>query len=67
MSTIKQMKWSYVGLVRTTSRLERVLRELRNLETEIEQINRSTRLTDGVIVAASASENEASTGCHDRE
>lgn len=78
MSTIKQMMWNYVGLVRTTRRLERALRELRNLETEIEQFYRSTRLADGVIglrnavrtaviVAAAAWENKTSVGCHYRE
>jgi L-aspartate oxidase len=78
MSTIKQMMWNYVGLVRTTPRLERALRELRNLETEIEQFYRSTRLADGVIglrnavrtaviVAAAAWENKTSMGCHYRE
>lgn len=78
MSSIRQMMWNYVGLVRTTRRLERALRELRNLETEIEQFYRATRLTDdviglrnavrtAVIVAAAAWENKTSMGCHYRE
>ena len=78
MSSIKHMMWNYVGLVRTTHRLERALRELRNLETEIEQFYRVTRLTDdlvglrnavrtAVIVAAAAWENKVSLGCHYRE
>ncbi len=78
MSSIKHMMWNYVGLVRTTRRLERALRELRDLETEIEQFYRVSRLTDGliglrnavrtaVIVAAAAWENKVSVGCHYRE
>ena len=78
MSTIRQMMWNYVGLVRNAPRLERALRELRHLETEIEQFYRSTLLTDGVIglrnavrtaviVAAAAWENRVSMGCHYRE
>jgi L-aspartate oxidase len=78
MSSIKHMMWNYVGLVRTGPRLERALRELRNLETEIEQFYRVTRVTDeliglrnaartAVIVAAAAWENKVSIGCHYRE
>ncbi len=78
MSTIKQIMWNYVGLVRTTPRLQRALRELRNLETEIEEFYRAARLTDGVvglrnavrtavIVAAAAWENKTNLGCHYRE
>ena len=78
MATIKQMMRNYVGLVRTTPRLERALRELRNLETEIEQFYQYTRPTDeviglrnavrtAIIVAAAAWTNKASVGCHYRE
>ncbi len=78
MATVKQMMWNYVGLVRTAPRLERALRELRHLETEIEQFYRTARLTDGVIglrnairtaviVAGAAWENKTSVGCHYRE
>lgn len=78
MSVIKHMMWNYVGLVRTTRRLQRALRELRQLETEIENFYRATALTDGliglrnavrtgVIVAAAAWENKQSMGCHYRE
>jgi L-aspartate oxidase len=72
------MMWNYVGLVRTTPRLERALRELRHLETEIEQFYRTSRVTDeliglrnavrsAVIVAAAAWANKTSSGCHYRE
>ena len=78
MSVIKHMMWNYVGLVRTTRRLQRALRELRQLETEIENFYRATALTDSllglrnavraaVIVAAAAWENKQSMGCHYRE
>jgi L-aspartate oxidase len=78
MSVIKNMMWNYVGLVRTTDRLNRALRELRHLETEIERFYRSSKLTDGliglrnavrtaVIVTMAAWENKQSVGCHYRE
>jgi len=78
MSVIKHLMWNYVGLVRTTARLERALRELRHLETEIERFYRATALTDGVIglrnavrtavvVAMAAWTNKTSMGCHYRE
>jgi L-aspartate oxidase len=78
MSVIKHLMWNYVGLVRTTPRLERALRELRHLETEIERFYRATGLTDAVIglrnavrtavvVAMAAWANKTSMGCHYRE
>lgn len=78
MSVIQHLMWNYVGLVRTTPRLERALRELRHLETEIERFYRATALTDSVIglrnavrtaviVAMAAWENKTSVGCHYRE
>jgi L-aspartate oxidase len=78
MSVIKHLMWNYVGLVRTTPRLERALRELRHLETEIERFYRATTLTDAVIglrnavrtaviVAMDAWTNKTSMGCHYRE
>ncbi|RIH87899.1 L-aspartate oxidase [Calidithermus roseus] len=78
MSVIKHIMWNYVGLVRTTPRLERALRELRHLETEIEGFYRNNRLSDGVIglrnavrtailIAMAAWENKRSMGCHYRE
>ena len=77
-SVIQHMMWNYVGLVRTTNRLDRALRELRDLETEIERFYRVSRVTDeliglrnavrsAVIVAAAAWENKISLGCHYRE
>ncbi len=78
MSSIKHIMWNYVGLVRTTPRLERALRELNGLETEIEQFYRKTRLSDdliglrnavrtALIVTNAAWQNKRSMGCHYRE
>lgn len=78
MSTIKHIMWNYVGLVRTKPRLERALRELRQLEIEIEQFYRNACLSDALIglrnavqtatiVANAAWRNKQSMGCHYRE
>ncbi|GAB4369064.1 MAG: L-aspartate oxidase [Calditrichia bacterium] len=78
MSVIRHIMWNYVGLVRSTRRLARALRELRNLENEIEQFYRTSRLTDSliglrnatrsaIIVTMAAWENKRSMGCHYRE
>jgi len=78
MSSIQNVMWNYVGLIRTTPRLERALRELRHLEIEIERFYRVTRLTDALIglrnavraatiVALAAWKNKKSIGCHYRE
>lgn len=78
LTMIQHMMWNYVGLVRTSRRLNRALRELRYLETEIERFYRATRVTDeliglrnavrsAIIVAAAAWENKTSMGCHYRE
>lgn len=75
---IKALMWNYVGLVRTTQRLERALRELRRFEQEIEFFYRTTQLTDGLIglrnaartatlVAQAAWTNRQSIGCHFRQ
>ncbi len=75
MSSIKNIMWNYVGLVRTKHRLQRALRELRNLENEIERFYRVTKLTDSLIglrnavrtailTTSAAWENKQSRGCH---
>ncbi len=77
MSVLKHIMWNYVGLVRTTRRLGRAIRELRHLESEIESFYRAVRLTDeliglrnavrtSLIVALAAWENKSSVGCHYR-
>jgi L-aspartate oxidase len=78
MSYIKHTMWNYVGLVRTYHRMKRAISDLRNLENQIENFYRVSRLTDSliglrnavrtaVIVAFSAWENKTSMGCHYRE
>lgn len=77
MSSIKNIMWNYVGLVRSSHRLARALRELRNLEFEIERFYRVSKLTDsliglrnavraGIIITSAAWENKKSMGCHYR-
>jgi L-aspartate oxidase len=77
MSSIKHIMWNYVGLIRTTRRLSRAIRELRALETEIERFYRAAHITDGMIglrnavraamiVTMAAWENRKSMGCHFR-
>lgn len=78
MSTIQHVMWNYVGLVRSGYRLQRALRELRHLESEVERFYRVSQLTDGliglrnavrtaVIVTQAAIANKQSMGCHFRE
>ena len=78
MRSVQQVMWNYVGIVRATTRLLRAQRELRNLETEIEQFYRKMPLTDGLIglrnavraailVARAAWSNKRSVGAHYRE
>lgn len=77
LSSIKNIMWNYVGLVRTTPRLQRALRELRHLETEIERFYHISRLSDdliglrnavrtAIIVTNAAWSNKRSMGCHYR-
>jgi L-aspartate oxidase len=78
LSNIKHIMWNYVGLVRSTHRLARAIRELRALETEIERFYRVARISDGLIglrnavrtatiVTMAAWENKESMGCHYRQ
>ena len=78
MSVIKNIMWNYTGLIRTNERLQRAIRELRHLESEIERFYRAVKLTDdiiglrnavraAIIVTISAWENKTSVGCHYRQ
>lgn len=78
MRTIQHTMWHYVGLVRSTRRLARALRDLSHLEQDIEDFYRATRLNDALIglrhsvqaaliVAGAAQHNRTSRGCHYRE
>jgi L-aspartate oxidase len=77
METIQNIMWHYVGLVRSSDRLARAMRELRHLQNEIETFYRRTKLSDGLIglrnavevaliVAQAAYHNRQSRGCHFR-
>ncbi|MGQ9493868.1 MAG: L-aspartate oxidase [Anaerolineae bacterium] len=78
MTTIQHIMWNYVGLVRSTRRLDRAISDLRNLQIDITRFYSTTKLTDGLIglrnavqaaliVAQAAWENKVSRGCHYRE
>ena len=78
MSVIKNIMWNYTGLIRTTERLQRAMRELRHLESEIERFYRAVKLTDdiiglrnavraAIIVTISSCENKTSVCCHYRQ
>ena len=78
MQTIRNLMWHYVGLVRSEHRLNRALRELGHLWSEIDAFYRKARLTDNLlglrnaaqaahIVARAARMNPRSRGCHYRE
>lgn len=78
MSSVKHIMWNYVGLIRTSHRLKRALRELQHLEIEIEHFYRIATLSDSLlglrnavrtalIVTQAAWENTQSMGCHYRE
>ncbi len=78
MQAIRNLMWHYVGLLRSGYRLERAIRELRDLWLNIEDFYKRARLTDGLvglrnavqaglIVARAALRNRTSRGCHYRE
>ena len=77
MNTIQHIMWNYVGLVRTTPRLERAMRDLHDLRRDIDRFYATTRLTDSLIglrnsvqtailVTQAAWSNKQSNGCHYR-
>ncbi len=78
MYQVRNLMWHYVGLVRSEYRLNRAIRDLRQLWLDIEEFYRKTRLSDGLIVlrnsvqtalivAYAAHRNRVSRGCHYRE
>lgn len=77
MTTIRNIMWHYVGLIRSHDRLARADRELRHLFHEIESFYRSARVNDALIglrnatqaarvVTHSAYRNKSSRGTHYR-
>jgi L-aspartate oxidase len=78
MHSVRNLMWHYVGLVRSEYRLNRAIRDLRQLWLDIEEFYRKTRLSDSLIglrnsvqtaliVAYAAHHNRVSRGCHYRE
>ncbi len=78
MRTIQHTMWHYVGLVRSTRRLARALRDLNHLNQDIDDFYRTTKLNDALIglrhsvqaaliVAEAAQHNRFSRGCHYRD
>jgi L-aspartate oxidase len=78
MQTIQNIMWHYVGLVRSTERLSRAIRDLRSLWNEIETFYRRTKLSDeliglrnaveaALIIARAAQHNRRSRGAHFRK
>jgi L-aspartate oxidase len=77
LTTIRNIMWHYVGLIRTEERLSRADRELRHLFHEIEGFYRTARLNDAMIglrnliqvariITFSARRNRNSRGTHYR-
>jgi L-aspartate oxidase len=77
MTTIRNIMWHYVGLIRSEERLARADRELRRLFHEIEGFYRTARINDSLIglrnaiqtarmVAVEALRNRTSRGSHYR-
>ncbi|MBN1900575.1 L-aspartate oxidase [Candidatus Sumerlaeota bacterium] len=75
--TIKYTMWNYVGLTRTSKRLERALHILRELQQEVERFYKRGALSDGLIglrngvqtamaVLFAAQQNRETRGCHFR-
>lgn len=75
--TIKYTMWNYVGLIRTSKRLERAKQLLRELQIEVEAFYARAVLTDDLLglrngvqtalaVLFAAIENRRSRGCHYR-
>ena len=78
ISRIQSIMWNYVGVSRSPERLMRALRELRNLETDIEGFYRNNKVSDtliglrntvrtSIITTLAAWSNKVSIGCHYRE
>ncbi|MEN6479405.1 MAG: L-aspartate oxidase [Anaerolineales bacterium] len=77
MTTLQHTMWYYVGLIRSRRRLERALRDITNLQQDVETFYRQTKLDSAIIslrnavqaaliVAQAAWEARESHGCHYR-
>jgi len=77
-ATIRNTMWNYMGIVRTTPRLERAFEDLRNLNKRLHSFYRSIRICKesvdlfhgcqtAYIVTTAALRNKAARGCHFRK
>ncbi len=77
MNVLRYMMWNYVGLVRSTKRLQRAIEDLKHLQADVEDFYRYAQLTPelielrnaiqtGVIIAHASWLNKRSRGCHYR-
>lgn len=75
--SLRSTMWNYVGIVRSTHRLQRAMRDLIHLQTAIEDFYRNNRITRailelrnavqaGLLVCQAAWRNRTSRGCHYR-
>ena len=73
--TIRHIMWNYVGLVRTSKRMQRARTMLRQLQMEVEEFYKAAVLSDDMIglrngvqtalaILFAASETQESRGCH---
>ena len=78
LTLIKNTMWNYVGLIRTTKRLERATKILSELKSEIDSFYADVRLSKSLLnlrngiqtallVVYAAYHNKTSRGCHYRE
>lgn len=76
--TIRSTMWNYMGIMRTTSRLERAFEDLRNLNKRLHSFYKSIRICKesvdlfhgcqtAYIVTTAALRNKTSRGCHFRK
>ncbi len=77
-NTIRSTMWNYMGIVRTTPRLERAFEDLRNLNKRLHSFYKAIRICKesvdlfhgcqtAYIVTTSALRNKNSRGCHFRK
>jgi L-aspartate oxidase len=77
-ATIRSTMWNYMGIMRTTSRLERAFEDLRNLNKRLHSFYKSIRVCKesvdlfhgcqtAYIVTTAALRNKTSRGCHFRK
>jgi L-aspartate oxidase len=77
-ATIRNTMWNYMGIVRTTSRLERAFEDLRNLNKRLHSFYKSIRICKesidlfhgcqtAYLVTTAALRNKTTRGCHFRK